>query len=157
MRNISTTATEAINSPETTEVFLVLLEIAHTSLPSPIRVVNNKQDITVLGEVFSASAFKFILPPQDDGVIGNSQLSIDNVDRRIVEAIRGIDSFPDVTATIVLASDPDFVEAGPWDFQLRNVTYNRQTVSGELIYENYLRDNCGTIRYRNLAFPGLFG
>jgi hypothetical protein len=156
-RNISNTARIAINAPQTDQVFLVILTIDHPDLSSPMRVVNNKQSVISNGETYIATAFSFIPPAQEDGVISNSQLSIDNVDRLMVQVIRTISSPADISASIILADSPDVVEAGPWDFKLRDVTYNRETVSGELVYASYLRDNLGTIKYKNINFPGLFG
>jgi len=49
------------------------------------------------------------------------------------------------------------VEAGPWTFYLRNVSYDAKVVSGELLPEHGLRFNVSTIRYRNIEFPGLYG
>ena len=119
-RTISTTARTAINNPQTSEVFLVLLEISHSSLASPIRAVNNWEDITSNEDLYTATAFNFTPPSQEDGVIGSSQLVIDNVDRSIVMAIRAINSPADITASIILADTPDVIEAGPWEFKLRN-------------------------------------
>lgn len=157
MRQISTTAREAVNASQTDQIFLVILDIDHTDLPAPIRVVNNNESIISNGVTYIPTAFDFILPAQEDGVISNSTLSISNVDRVIVQAIRSISSPPIVTVRVILASDPDTVEAGPFQFTLTDVTYNRNTVSGSLIYQLYVRDNCGTIRYKNNTFPGLFG
>jgi len=156
-RNISNNARVAINSPQTDEVFLVILEISHTDLPAPIRVVNNMQDVVSNGDTYVATAFNFVPPSQQDGEIGRSKLVIDNIDRSIVTAIRSINSPADISASIILADTPDVVEAGPWEFKLRDVTYDRETVSGDLFYLSYLRDNIGTIRYKNIHFPGLFG
>lgn len=157
MRTVSTNAREAMNASQTGEIFLVTLDIDHPDLAQPLRVVNNNEAIISNGETYLATAFSFVLPAQEDGKISNSTLSIDNVDRNIVEIIRTITSFPTVVANVLLASDPDVIEAGPFDFQLRNVNYDRNTVSGELIYESYMRDNCGTVKYKNTLFPGLFG
>ena len=87
---------------------------------------------------------------------GNSQLTIDNVDRSIVQAVRTISGPATVSAKIVLASNPDYTEAGPWDFSLRNVTYNRQQVSGQLIYSMNLHDYVSVMRFDTINFPGLF-
>lgn len=157
MRTISATAKQAVFASQTEQVFLVILDIDHPDLGSPIRVVNNNQDIVSNGNTYVATAFNFILPAQEDGVISNSSLSIDNVDRTIVNTIRSISSTPTVTASVILASDPNVLEAGPWEFQLTDVSYDRQQVKGQLIYESYMRDNCGTVKYKNLNFPGLFG
>lgn len=157
MRTVSTTAREGMYASQTGEIFLVILEIDHPDLAQPIRVVNNNEAIVSNGDTYLATAFSFILPAQEDGKISNSSLTIDNVDRTIVEVIRTITSFPTVAASVILASDPDVIEAGPFDFQLRNVNYNRNSVTGDLIYESFLRDNLGTVKYKNINFPGLFG
>jgi len=156
-RDVSSAARTAINAPQTSEVFLVILEITHDGLPAPIRVVNNNEAIVHDGDTYLATAFRFTIPSQEDGKITNSRLIIDNVDRVIVEAIRSIHTPPNVSASVILASNSDIIEAGPWEFKLRNTTYNRSTVSGELVFESYMRDNCGTIKYKNTSFPGLFG
>ncbi len=44
-RGISNTARKAIYDQETSEVFLLLLEINHADLAEPIRVVNNDTNI----------------------------------------------------------------------------------------------------------------
>lgn len=157
MRVISTTAQEAINASQTDQVFLVLLEITHSELTTPIRVVNNNESIISNGNTYYASAFNFSFPAQEEGTIKNSTLTIGNVDREIVRTIRSISTPPNVTASVVLASDPDVLEMGPFTFQLTDVGYNRDTVTGSLVFENYLRSNIGTIRYKNTTFPGLFG
>lgn len=157
MRQISTTAREAINASETAQVFLVILEISHVDLRDPIRVVNNNENIVSNGDTYLATAFDFTLPAQEDGKVSNSTLTIGNVDRVIVQALRSISSPPDVSVSVILASDPDVIEAGPFDFVLTDTSYNRQTVNGTLNYQIYMRDNISVIRYKNTTFPGLFG
>ncbi len=153
----SNKAVRAINSQQTDEIFLVTLDITHEDLLSPIYVVNNRYNIVSNGKTYIATAFDFTLPSQEDGVLHNSTLVIDNVDRTILETIRSIDSAPTIEANIILASDPDIIEDGPREFTLRNVTYNRNTISGDLVYGIFLMDYCGTHKYKNLSFPGLFG
>jgi hypothetical protein len=155
-RSVSTTMEGAITAPETSEIFLTLLDIEHGELPSgTIRVVNNNEDVTANTNTYIATAFQFTPPSQNDEDIQPAKITIDNVDRVIVEAIRTITSPATVTARIVLASDPDTTEVGPFEMVLQNVTYNASTVSGELIYLQYLQENAGTISLDNVNFPGL--
>ena len=157
MRNISTVAKKAVYASQTEQIFLMLLEITSSDWGGTLYVVNNNQSVTHDSNTYLATAFEFILPAQEDGTISNSSLSISNVDRSIVEAIRTISTTPTVTAKMVLASNPEVIEGGPWVFQMTDITYNRRQVQGQLIYESYMRDNCGTTRYKNIDFPGLFG
>lgn len=156
MRTISETARRAVNAPQTDQVFLVILEITHSALAEPIRVVNNLTSIQHGGNTYQPVAFSFTLPNQEDGKAASSKLTIDNVDRQIVQAVRSINSAADVVAKVVLFDSPDVVEYGPLDYKLRNVTYTAETVTGDLSFLAYMQDNIGTVRYTNLTFPGLF-
>jgi hypothetical protein len=156
-RNVSSTTRQAFYAEQTGYLFLVLVEISHADLTNPIRLVNNYESIVHNGDTYDAFAFNFTPPVEVDGEIKNAEISFDNVTRQVVEAIRSITSPPDVTAKLIRADAPDTVEAGPWEFKLRNVTYQRQEVSGELVPDGPLRLNISTISYSNLTFPGLYG
>lgn len=156
-RTLSSATVAALLKQQTEQVFLILIEIDHADLASPIRLVNNNADVTSGGDDYTAAAFEFTPPVEVDGSIKPSTIAFDAVDRSIIEAVRSISSAPTVTAEIIRADAPDTIEAGPWVFYLRNVTYNMTGVSGELVPDNGLRNNFGTVSYKNTSFPGLFG
>lgn len=156
-RNLSATAKQALLRQQTHQVFLLLVEIDHADLASPIRLVNNYESIVSNGDTYTAAAFGFTPPVEEDGTIKNSRITFDNVDRAIVEAVRSIDSAPTIEVSVVLASDADTIEAGPWTFYLRAVNYDVHTVSGELYPDNPLRLNASNVSYKNTTFPGLYG
>ena len=118
-RNLSAIAKQALLRQQTEQVFLCLVEIDHADLAVPIRLVNNYESIISNGDTYEAAAFMFTPPVEEDGTIKNSRITFDNVDRAMVEAVRSIDSPPTVDVSIVLASDADTIEAGPWTFYLR--------------------------------------
>jgi len=154
-RNISATARDAIFAQETNQVFLVLLEISHASLAEPIRVVNNWESIISGGDTYEASSFTFTPPILEDDKITPAQLKLDNVDRRLTIASRSISTPADAVAKVVLASDPDTVEVGPFTLKLSNISYNKQTITGDLLFESSIGYNVGTIVMDNISFPGL--
>ena len=157
-RNLSSVAVQALLLPQTDQIFLVILEIDHDDFGSPIRVVNNTEAITSNGNVYSPLAFHFSPPVEEDGTIRNSSIVLDAVDRSVIIALRAIDSpAPTVSASIIRAAAPDTIEAGPWDFSLRSVSYDAQRVSGELVPDNPLRRIASAVRYTNILFPGLYG
>ena len=43
-----------------------------------------------------------------------------------------------VTIRMVLASDPDFVQIEMPDFKLKNISYNRYSISATLIMDDFL-------------------
>jgi hypothetical protein len=154
-RTLSSDFTEQVNRAETSTVFLTLLEIDHSSLTTPIRVVNNNENIISNGDTYYASAFMFTPPSQNDGDITPAKLDIDNVDRTIVEAVRTIDSPATITASMVLSSDLDYVEWGPIEMSLIQVTYNKEGVSGSIGFLQYLQYNVSSVVMDNSKFPGL--
>jgi len=155
-RNVSAVAQQAVFAQETGEVFLILLEILHADLPAPIRVVNNSVSIVSGGDTYLPFPFEIDLPSDTDDVITTARLTISNVDRQIVSAVRSITTSPIATITIVLASSPDTVEVGPYEFTLSDVTYDADKVTGTLTFDDALDLRIPADRFRPSLFPGLF-
>ena len=156
-RSLSAVTQAALNASETIKLFLVLIEIDHTDLGSPIRIVNNTEDVTSNGDLYSAFAFEFKPPMEVDGTIKSTSIVIDGVDRSIVTALRSINTPATVEASIIRQDAPNVIEAGPWTFLMRNVTWSAHRVSGELVPNTPLRIRASTLSYRNIEFPGLYG
>ncbi|MGH7243618.1 MAG: DUF1833 family protein [Phycisphaerales bacterium] len=156
-RSLSATARAALFAQETGEVFLFLLVLSHPSLSEPIRVCNDQVNTTSNGIVYVAFPFQLKLPPDDDTPAPEVSLSIDNVDRKIVEAVRRCQGEP-ITATlsIVLASSPNVLEAGPFDFKLRQVDYDKLAVNGTLKFDDILNEPFPGDTMTPSRFPGLF-
>ncbi|HOS41941.1 MAG TPA: DUF1833 family protein [Spirochaetota bacterium] len=155
-RNTSATFQRAVFAQETDEVFIILLEISHADLAEPIRVCNNSKDIVSNGKTYTAFPFLTATASEHDDQLSTVPLMIDNVGREVVEAIRTITSAPDVTMSVVLASDPDTVEAGPWSYKLRDVRYNAQIVEGQLGHEDILNESYPEGQYDPAGYPALF-
>ena len=156
-RSISNTFKTAIFKQETSEIFHVLLEINHSSLGTPLRFANNTENVTSNSNVYTAFPFKIDFPPGDrDDQVPTIRLSICNVDRTIVEAIRNMTSAPTVDVSIVLESDPDTVEVGPLQFTLKNVVYDALIVEGELGFEDILNEGFPKDSFTPNEFPALF-
>jgi hypothetical protein len=153
---MSLRAREAMYSQETGEVFLELLEISHVDMSSPIRVVNNTEAIVHGGNTYNAFPFKIKPPGEKQSEITRASLTIDAVDRTVIEAIRTITSPATVTYKVVLAATPDTVEAGPFVFSLKGTSYTAYHVSGELVYEDRLFMNIPSLKFSPRLFPGLF-
>lgn len=156
-RNVSSITRQALQGAQTEKVFLILITIDHPDLVSPLHLVNNNEDIISNGVTYQGMAFKFTPPVEEDGTIKNTKILIDNVDRQLVLAVRSITSAPTLVASIIRSDAPDVIEAGPWNFIVRNVSYNVMQVSGELVPDNPLRLYASQLSYRNIEFPGLYG
>lgn len=154
-RTLSSTALSSIHAQETSEVWLVLLTITHSTLAQPIRVVNNNEDITSRGYVYQAFPFDIVLPGQDPDSLPKAILRFDNVERTAIATIRSIESPPNVTIEVILASAPDTVEVSFPNLTLRNVSYDAVTIEGELFFENLYTEPV-TLQMTPSRFPGLF-
>lgn len=157
MRSLSTVLQRAIYAQDTKEVVLMLLTIAHANMVTPIRVVNNLEAITSQGYTWAAFPFDVSLPIESDDQIPVMTLRIDNVDRQIVTAVRNLQGPPDITLDIVVASQPDIVEATFVGFKLKNVSYDNLVVEGEMRLEEILSEPYPQHRMTPFHFPGLYG
>ena len=156
MRSLSSAAKAAIYAQETGEEFIILLTIDHTDLSAPIRVAGARTDVVSRGDTYLAFPFQIDLPQERDDEPPRVNLVIDNVDRQIVTAVRTMSSAPTVTMEVILASAPDTVEAGSFEFTLKRVRYDRLVVSGEVSYEDILDEQFPGGRFVPANFPALF-
>ena len=131
MRSLSLATRQALMAQETGEVFLFLVALSHPSMIT-MRFVNNQVDIVSAGETYMAFPFDLTIPDDSADELPRVQLAIDNVDRRIVEAVRTIFSPATLTLKVIRAAEPDVAVAGPYVCALRNVGYNAMTVTGDL-------------------------
>lgn len=154
-RTFSTTMTEALAAQETGEGEVVLLTIDHSSLSSPVRLVNANQAVTSNGETFQAFAFEVSLPEQSDRV-KQATLRVDNADRRLVQTLRSIQDPLEVTLQVVLLSDPDTIEleVGPLQAQQAQITLTEIEIklgAEPVAYEPFPQG-----RFTPSDFPALF-
>lgn len=156
MRSLSSAMRAAIHASETSEVILVLLTLSHPDIFTQ-RFVNNNANIVSRGETYVAYPFDITLPDDRDDEAVRVRLSIDNVDRSLVLAVRSINSRPPTfTIEVIRAAAPDVVEVGPFRCSLHNAEWDQFVVSGELAYEDTQNEPFPRFKYTPDRFPGLF-
>lgn len=156
-RPLSTPALRALFASQTGEAFIVLLTLSHPTLANPIRVCSDGQALISNGNTYVAFPFRISLPAEAEGAPPTTELEIDNVDRSIVKAVREATGEPiQISMSVVLASSPNTIEAGPFDFTLRNVEYDASVVRGQLQYEDILNEPYPGDTMTPSRFPGLF-
>lgn len=144
-------------SRETAEVFLVCMRINHSSFISPIRIVNNTEEVVRTEGVYQPFAFTLILPSDTEDDIPSVTVQFDNIDSMITDAIRVIDGRPSVSFDVVLASSPNTVEAGPYNFVAVDSQYNSKTVNCVLGFEeDILNQSVPKGVYNPANSPGLY-
>ncbi|WP_044561461.1 DUF1833 family protein [Azospirillum sp. B4] len=156
-RVLSIAARQAINAQETDVVFLILLTIQHASLAAPINLVRDTRSWISNDIAYTAMPFDFVFPNDTDDDVPQAKASICNISREVTEALRQITDTPDVTVSVVMSITPDTVELGPLEFQFASVDVDVGEVSGTLIYEPTLQEQCPCDYYRPAEWPALAG
>lgn len=156
MRSLTQATRAAVNAQETSEVFLLLLALSHPTMTT-MYFVNNTVDIISNAQTYRAFPFDVQIPDDSDDPVSRVHLSINNVNREIVFAVRSIATPAVFTLSMIRAAEPNVMIAGPFVCTLRNVTYNAQTVEGDLApYEDILNEPFPVGIFSPGLFPGLF-
>lgn len=158
-RALSTLFKTMGNAQETGEVLLALVTIDSPSIiGGPLRIVQDLQNITSNGNVYTAFPFEIRLAGDSDDGPAKIMLTVDNIDRTMAAAIKGIppSTPPTVKVEIVIASQPDVVEISMPNLLLKNVTGDAFRIDGELWMdeEDLMPFPEGSFTPPN--FPGLF-
>lgn len=142
---------------QTGEAFLVLIDLGHPLMAEPVRVSSDAVDTAAGGETYQHFPFRLTWPDDTDDAPPRAALSIDAVDRSIIQHVRQISGSPiQVTMRVVLASSPDVIEAGPCTFDMRDVEYTAFEVTGQLEYSDVANEAYPLPRFDPTNTPGAF-
>lgn len=164
-RNISDNAKQVVFAQSTDDAWITLTTINHPSFTNPIRVaddsyevlpVNGGRGVISRGDEFVFVPFLIELPTQDDSNISLARITMDNISREQIDAIRSADSALSIDIEIVLASDVDTVEVIISNFKLERVNYDAMTITGEISVEYFDLEPFPHRRFTPSDFPGLF-
>ena len=144
-------ATSAPESP------IILLEIDHSALTQPVRVVNDTQNITCNGVEFIACPFRCTLPDDFENQLPKVQLSVDNVGKELMYWIETSGGGQGATARFIqiMRSRPNQIE---WEItmNLSNVKATVQEVTADLGYANIFTRPAISMRFDPFTSPGIF-
>ena len=162
-RTFSAATMQAAMAQETGLVLLCALTIEHENLTTPLRIVNNTEDIVSNGNTFTAVGFDIRLPEDREEGFGKAKLKINNVDQWLTPTIRSLAG--DIMVTFELLSPSDLT-ASPKEFdnvelpfapmRLMNVSYDEWTVEGDMTHEASSVKGFPAHRFTPTGFPGLF-
>lgn len=156
MRDTSIAARAALYAPQTGKVFLHLLTIDHDDMPARVRFVDNLDDITSRGNVYTAFPFRALLPADVEGELPTLDLVVDNVTRELVDEVRSIATPAEITIEVVIADTPDTVEVGPILLEVAGVSYDRQELRLSLVSERLMTEPYPAGLFTPSDFPFLF-
>lgn len=155
MRDLSDPALAAIYAPRTDEVFLELITISHPDLATPQRLVNDRVDIVSRGETYTAFPFEARLQPSRDGELPTADL-VSASTAELVDLVRSLEAPPDVAVELIMASSPDTVEQGPFNFTATEASYDATSITLQLAFEALLSEPYPSGIFSPATFPGMF-
>lgn len=164
---VSNAFKEAAYAQQTDEVFVTLITLDSDELSEPIRICDDPftaltglgDDVYGIesgGDEFVFMPFEIWLPRDDKTGTVSAKLSIQNIDRRIVETARVVTKPVNVKMQCILASDPDTIEIEFDNFQLSNVKYDVMSVEGDLTLNYWGLEPFPSWNFTPANFPGLF-
>jgi hypothetical protein len=142
--------------PHSGEPFIALIRISHPGFSEPLRFANSREDVMSRGELYDGQPFDVRYPPQVEGQEATLEVVAQNVDRTVEAALAALTSEPTFVHEVVLASNPDRVELGPFRLPLRS----SRSSMGQLVLVlgggNPILQKAFPRAYFNAAdFPGL--
>lgn len=165
-RTVSLTTRGAIYAEQTDEVFVFLFTVTHPSLMAPVYYSSDPTtrlsvDPLAYGIVSRGNTYDFfpislVLPDDSDATPPTIKLVLDNVMRQAIPLLRSITTPPSVTIEMVLASDPDTVEASWPNFDMVDITYDANSVTIDLAINGLSTEPFPTGVFAPSGFPGLF-
>jgi hypothetical protein len=165
--SISNTFKQAAFAQETDEVFAVLVTLDSDELEVPIRICSDPRDKLPLlgddiygmvsnGDTFVFMPFEIWLPRDDKSGTVSARISIQNVDRRLIDSARSVVKPITVKIQCVLSSDPDVIELEFDHFQLSTIKYNVMIIEGDLTLNYWGLEPFPSNCFTPSNFPGLF-
>lgn len=159
MRSLSSNFEVASQQLQTSEVFLTLLDVViheNDGTVTTKRYVNNTQDVTHNGVIYNRASFAIELGGDAADRAPQTTLQFDSGDREMIRKLREVNARPEVNLRIVLASNPDYVELGPINYEAETVQISDNLVSITLIVEPILNEPIPCDSYTPKLFSGLW-
>jgi Domain of unknown function (DUF1833) len=156
VRAFSAQAILSLNALQTGSAWWVLTQISHAELTTPYRFVNNTTDVTALGQTWTAFPFDITFPVDDGATQPSVEVRFDNVDRTLIDVVRGLASAPRFDLYLVLSTQPDVIEMSYTDMQMIDITFDAQSITGRLISGDLLSAPYPADSYTPDQFPALF-
>lgn len=167
---ISLDALRAIYAQESGDYPILLLTISHKNMSEDIRISTDPttrlpafttDENVVYGTVSQSLDFIYCpieisLPSDEEDSAPQTELTVSNVGRELVEAIRSLETSPTVTMEMVLASNTDQLEGHIAGFQFQDITINTLTITGTLTIETLTNEPFPFRTFTPSTAPGLF-
>jgi hypothetical protein len=108
------------------------------------------------GRLFEQGGFSVVLSDDSEGTVPSVQISIPNVSRDIINSIELLKNEPvKVDIELIFAEDPDDILMSLTDFDMTNITYNDDAITGTISRELLFTEPMPQHRFAPVYFPFL--
>lgn len=158
MRTFSNSALATLFAAQSSEVFLLLIEIEHSSF-GVLRYVQNTENTTSGGNEYTALAeLVFTLPADQEGDMPQVDLTMPDIMQEIRPKLRNVpNGKPDARAGMILASAPDDLEIDWMNFRVYDMDYDLEMVKLTLAFEDLMNEQFPGHSFTPGEDPGIFG
>lgn len=154
-RSLSAIVKTAIMAQQTDAAFWVLLQLSHVTLTTPLRFCSNNEVVTRLGVDWHPAFFDVTLPSEEADRTSRVALTIENIDRTILDSLLSLES-PLSVAMYIATSADETLMVGPFEFVWRETQYDARAISATLEGEDFLNMRYPKDEFTPSKFPGLF-
>lgn len=166
MKTYSLSMRQAMTGASTDEVPVILVTIRHPNLAAPVRLSSDPTERLTLepltyGTVSQRETYLYVLmaarvPDSRERAAPRTSLVFENVDADMVATVRSVVTPATVDLALVLASQPDVIEARWTDLFVVAATYDAERVTLDISREPYTSEPWPAGRITPGRFPGLF-
>ncbi|MEC8919181.1 MAG: DUF1833 family protein [Pseudomonadota bacterium] len=146
VRSISAEGLRDLFAEHTASAMFALVTFYSDDETRYVGVVNNLENVTHNGVEYIGLPFEFELPSNDDEQVPQLTMTIDNVDRALVDLVRSVTEAPPVIVEIIRVTQGGITatELGPMDFSLLNADITAGSVSLQIGYTNDILNSPAT-------------
>ena len=155
-RELTQTAAQAILARETAEVLLDCLTLWGEGMPT-FRLVLNTEPLTRADGVYQPFEFNAPAPDDDEQLNASLQVQISNAAPEIRDILRDYTGVPYIRVETVLASEPNTIIHGPFEFAVANVDLDELFATLQCGQEeDFLNQQVPAQSYTPNNSPGLY-
>jgi len=162
---LSTTVKEAMYSQQTELIAIFLLTVTHPDLPEQVlgggsagtfRFARARNDIVSNGDTFYALPFDLRLPIESHEEQAKIILALEGPSADLINILRGLVEAPEILIELVLANALNDIEDVWLEGKWRNIQWNKDSISGEVRWDDLQDLPYPADIFDNIRFPGLF-
>lgn len=146
VRSISAEGLRDLFAQHTDSVMLALVSFYEPDSTNYARVVNNTEAIEHNGASYIGLPFQLSLPSSSDEQVPQLTMTVDNVERTLVELLRSVDEPPSVSIEVIRVNRQGVTtsELGPMEFSLLGTDITPESVILQIGYANDILNSPAT-------------